>query len=111
MSLQKTKFEALLSRTADYLFEVLLGPWRRVSVGIISLLFGYYLGSTVTASLLEGIGTRPIAVILTVLVIEVLIRLRSLVSTESWPIQWLSIDNLRIGAVYALVLEAFKLGS
>ena len=30
---------------------------------------------------------------------------------ERTPLGWLLLDNLRIGLVYALVLEAFKLGS
>jgi len=27
------------------------------------------------------------------------------------PLPWLALDNLRIGTIYAVVLEAFKLGS
>jgi hypothetical protein len=27
------------------------------------------------------------------------------------PLPWLVVDNVRMGAVYAVVLEAFKLGS
>ena len=46
-----------------------------------------------------------------VVVLEVLVRLRSRVRIEPWPLGWLALDNLRIGTVYAVVFEAFKLGS
>ena len=46
-----------------------------------------------------------------VIILELIVRLRSRVRSGPWPISWLAIDNLRIGTVYAVVLEAFKLGS
>jgi hypothetical protein len=33
------------------------------------------------------------------------------VRSDPWPLPWLALDNLRIGTIYAVVLEAFKLGS
>ena len=54
---------------------------------------------------------RPLVVILIVVVIELLVFMRSRVSLEPWPLHWLALDNLRIGAVYGFVFEAFKLGS
>ena len=111
MSLQRTRFNNIQKKLSDYFFSSWFGPWKRISVGMISLLFGYYLGSTATASFLERIGNRPLAVLTTIIFIEVFVRLRSTVTSKSWPLHWFAIDNLRIGAEYALVLEAFKLGS
>ena len=54
---------------------------------------------------------RPAAVLIMVVILEVMVRLRSNVRREHWPLSWLALDNLRIGTVYAVVLEAFKLGS
>ena len=45
-----------------------------------------------------------------ILVIELIIRSKPK-STTSIYYLWSVIDKLRIGATYALVLEAFKLGS
>ena len=50
-------------------------------------------------------------VLVMVLVIEVAVRLRTRVESDPWPLKWLAIDNLRLGVVYAVVLEAYKLGS
>ena len=46
-----------------------------------------------------------------VIVVELLVRARTYVKREPWPIGWLAIDNIRIGAVFSVVFEAFKLGS
>ena len=51
------------------------------------------------------------AVLVMVLIIELIVRLRSKVRPGPWPLPWLALDNLRIGTVYAVVLEAYKLGS
>jgi hypothetical protein len=39
------------------------------------------------------------------------VRLRTRIVQGRPPLGWLVLDNLRIGLVYAVVLEAFKLGS
>jgi hypothetical protein len=39
------------------------------------------------------------------------VRLRSRLVADDPSLAWIVVDNLRIGLVYAVVLEAFKLGS
>jgi hypothetical protein len=39
------------------------------------------------------------------------VRLRTHLVREQVPLHWTLIDNLRLGLTYAVVLEAFKLGS
>jgi hypothetical protein len=46
-----------------------------------------------------------------VVLLEMVVRLRTRVVQGRPPLGWLVLDNLRIGLVYAVVLEAFKLGS
>jgi hypothetical protein len=50
-------------------------------------------------------------VLAVVLALEVLVRLRGRLVTGEPPLVWRLLDNLRIGLVYAVVLEAFKLGT
>ena len=45
------------------------------------------------------------------LVIETLVRLRSRLVRAEPSLAWVIVDNLRIGATYSIVLEAFKLGT
>ena len=112
MTLHVTRYDRLQRRVGAHLSQALVGPWRRRSVGLLALLFGFIVGSNVTMYWYQKSGEqRPIAVLMMVAVLEILVRLRSRVRMDPWPLGWLALDNLRIGTVYAVVFEAFKLGS
>ena len=111
MSQQKTRLAEFQSKIISGINNTIEGPWKRRSLGIISLLIGYYLGSNGILFYLEKTGQRPIVVLIILIMVEILVRLRSRVKEDVWPLNWLILDNLRIGIVYAIVLEAFKLGS
>ena len=111
MALQKTKYDSMLKKVGSYISKSLIGPWKRRSVGLIMLLTGYYFGSQVTSYFLQKTGQRFLVVILMVIIIELMVRARNRVKPGSLPFYIEVIDNIRIGSVYAVVLEAFKLGS
>jgi len=108
---QATRFDRLQRRLGEQLLGLFRGSWRRRSLAALALLGGFYAGQNVTALWLERIGLRPPVVLVLVLLIELMVRLRTRLVTDRVPLGWLILDNLRIGLVYALVLEAFKLGS
>jgi len=108
---QVTRFDRFQRRVGELLLSGLRGSWRRRSLIVLALLLGFYGGQNMTALWLEEIGRRPLVVLVLVLVIELMVRLRSRFVADRTPLGWLLLDNLRIGLVYALVLEAFKLGS
>ena len=109
---QTTRFDRLQRRVGDALLGGFRGSWRRRSLAALALLGGFYGGQNVTALWLERFGQRPLVALALVLLIEVVVRCRTrLVGDERLPLGWLMLDNLRIGLVFALVLEAFKLGS
>lgn len=111
LPLQRTRFDRLQRRVGDQLLGGFRGSWRRRSVSVLALLLGFYAGENVTALWLERVGQRPVVVLLMLLMLEVVVRLRSrFVQHQPGP-AWVIVDNLRIGLVYAVVLEAFKLGS
>jgi hypothetical protein len=109
--LQATRVDRLLRQLLEWLFGGIRGSWRRRSLAVLALLMGFYLGQNLTSLWLSQIGQRPVAVLAIVLVIELLVRLRSRWVSGVVPLPWLVVDNVRMGAVYAVVLEAFKLGS
>ena len=112
MTLQATRYEQLQRRIGRQLNQTLVGPWRRRSVAVLALLFDFIIGSNVTMIWFQRSGqNRPAAVLVMVIVIELIVRMRSRVHSGPWPLPWLALDNLRIGTVYAVVLEAYKLGS
>ena len=109
--LQSTRFELLLGQLVLALVGNLRGNWRRRSLGLLALLIGLYAGNNLTAYNLQTIGHRYLVVLIWLLVIEVVVRLRSRLVADDPSLAWIVVDNLRIGLVYAVVLEAFKLGS
>lgn len=109
--LQATRFERAQRQLLAALFGSLQGNWRRRSLVWLALLLGFFGGQNVTALWLERINTRPLVVLVLVLLIELAVRLRTRLAGERPALGWLLIDNLRIGLLYAVVLEAFKLGS
>lgn len=108
---QATRYEGLQRRLGDQLLGLFRGSWRRRSLAALALLAGFYAGQNITALWLERIGLRPPVVLAMVLLLELMVRVRTRMVGARVPLAWLMLDNLRIGVVYALVLEAFKLGS
>ncbi|BBL86584.1 hypothetical protein PMYN1_Chma779 (chromatophore) [Paulinella micropora] len=110
-TLQNTRLKRIQRRIASELLKFFSNNWRYRSLYLLSLLVGFYIGSSLTVYYLEGIGQRPLVSLLMVIIIESLVRLRIRASYRPRSILWLLLDNLRIGASYAVILEAFKVGS
>lgn len=110
--MQNTRLSTLFDTTADSLGGWLRNPWRRLSVLIISLLFGNFLGTVVAT--VSGQKAE-----LDILVAAILVALTELINRfvygsrpetrRSLPIQLL--NGLKLGLIYSLFVEAFKLGS
>lgn len=110
--MQLTRFERAADRLAQQLLGVLRGNWRHRSSVLLALLIGFYLGANLTAYLLPRFpGGRPALVLALVLVIELVVRLRGRLLRGEPSLGWLVVDNLRIGFVFSIVLEAVKLGT
>ena len=110
--LQRTRLQGVLHRVANLLIGWLRRSWRSASLSILALLVGYYLGQNLTSLMLIRVPAgRPLAVLMLVLVIEAVVRLRSRLVGEEPSLGWVIADNLRIGLVYRVVFEAFKVGT
>ena len=111
LPLQRTRFDGLQRRIGTALLGGFQGSWRRRSLAVLALLLGFYSGQNVTALWLERIGQRPVVVLILVVLLELVVRLRTRLVGDRPALAWVIADNLRLGLVYAVVLEAFKLGS
>ena len=108
--MQRTRFSILSKRLADLLFGFLNLSWKDKSINIISFLIGYFLfANFITKFITEG-KNELVMVPIIILIIELIIRSKPNTNSSIFYI-WSIVDKLRIGATYALVLEAFKLGS
>ena len=108
--MQKTKFSRINDQVNNLLFGFLRSSWKSKSINIISVLTGYFLfANFVTKFISEG-RNELIMVPVIILIIELIIRCRPSTSSSLFNI-WSVVDKIRIGATYAVILEAFKLGS
>ena len=102
--MQKTNF----SRIIDYSNELLIGfissSWRSKSINLVSVLIGYFL-----KFISEG-KNELIMVPIIIVIAEIIVRIRPSQKSNIFNL-WSVIDKLRIGSTYAIILEAFKLGS
>ncbi|MFM7464297.1 MAG: DUF565 domain-containing protein [Cyanobium sp.] len=109
---QQTRLQLLLDQLGRSLRAQIGTRWATGSAALLALLGGIFLGENLSAILLWKLtGGRPILVMGMVVVYEVLVRLRTRAVSDVPPLGWVVVDNIRIGVVFALVLEAFKLGS
>jgi len=108
--MQKTRFSIFSDKFAEIIFGFLNLSWREKSINLISVLTGYFLfANFITKFISEG-KNELVMVPIIIFMIELIIRSKPK-STSPIYYLWSVIDKLRIGATYALVLEAFKLGS
>ena len=108
--MQKTKFSRINDQFNNLLFGFLSSSWKSKSINIISVLTGYFLfANFITKFISEG-KHELIMVPIIILIIELIIRIRPSQKSNFFNL-WSIIDKVRIGATYAVILEAFKLGS
>jgi hypothetical protein len=102
LALQRTRLAALQRGIGVKLRSGLAGPWWKRSFSLLSLLLGFFIGSSLTVHLAESVTYRTFSGLYCLLLCELLVLMRP---------RWRGLDNLRLGFVYAIVLEAFKVGS
>ena len=108
--MQKTNFLRISSQLNNLLFGFLSDSWRSKSIGLISVLTGYFLFANFLTKFISEGKNELIMVPIIILFIEIIIRIKPSSSSRFYDL-WSIIDKLRIGAIYAVILEAFKLGS
>ena len=108
--MQKTKFSRITDQFNKLIFGFLSSSWKSKSINLISVLFGYFLfANFITKFISEG-KNELVMVPIIIVIIEFIIRLRPSSKSNFYYI-WSIIDKIRIGASFAVILEAFKLGS
>ena len=107
---QKTKFQLKVIENIQSLSAWANNPWRRYSLSLITLLIGYFLGSSLgmVSAVVELMD--PVAAFLAVVFIEILIILRrNFRSARKKRFLVLLLDSLRLGLFYGFFTESLKL--
>ena len=107
---QKTKFQLNVVENIQTLSIWADNPWRRYSISLITLLIGYFLGSSLgmVSAVVELMD--PVAAFLSVVFIEILIVFRRNFRFEKKKkFLVLLLDSLRLGLFYGFFTESLKL--
>ena len=109
--MQKTRFRKLIDSLIFILTGLLSDSWSKRSILLLSLLLGFYFTNSFISFLLDkSVNTIFLAITILVLM-EISIRSLFFSKLTKISIIILAFNNFRIGSTYALILEAFKLGS
>ena len=108
--MQKTNFSRIIFQLNNLFFGFLSDTWRTKSISLISVLSGYFLFANFLTKFISEGKNELIMVPIIMVLIEIIIRIKPSSSSKFYDL-WSIFDKLRIGAIYAVILEAFKLGS
>ncbi len=108
--MQKTNFSRISYKIYNLFFGFLSDTWRSKSINIISVLTGYFLFANFLTKFISEGKNELIMVPIIIFFIEIIIRNKPSSNSKIYYL-WSVVDKLRIGAIYAIILEAFKLGS
>ena len=108
--MQKTRFTVFYDSLNLLFLSFLKSSWKDKALNLLSILFGYFLfANFITKFISEG-KNELLMIPLIIILFEIIIRMKPLKKSNIYLL-WMLLDKIRIGAVYALILEAFKLGS
>ncbi|WP_373547317.1 DUF565 domain-containing protein [Chamaesiphon sp.] len=120
--MQRTRLSTLFDRLFGQLEQWSQNPWRRISILIISLLLGNFLATTVSTTTGQKAELDITVALILLTIVEIISwltygsnfgrrRPESVAILGQRPL-WIAILNsLKLGLIYGLFVEAFKLGS
>jgi positive regulator of sigma E activity len=117
--MQRTRLNTLVEITGDRLELLFSNSWRRISLSLISILLGFFMGSALATTAGQAavwdIAVAALVVIFAELISRLVYGRRNSRQDNLKPIVrslYLDMLNLfKVGLMYNLFLEAFKLGS
>jgi len=107
---QKTKFQLKIVENIQTISIWANNPWRRYSISLVTILIGYFLGSSLgmVSAVVELMD--PVGAFLSVFFIETLIFLRrNFRFQKKKRFLVLLLDSLRLGLFYGFFTESLKL--
>ena len=108
--MQKTRFTIFYDSLNLLFLGFLKSSWKDKSLNLLSILLGYFLfANFITKFISEG-KNELLMIPVIIILFEIIIRMKPQINSNIYFV-WMLLDKIRIGAVYALILEAFKLGS
>ena len=109
--MQKTRFREFVDSFLVIINPIISDSWSKRSILLLALLSGFYFTNSFISYLLDKSVNTIFLAITILLIMEISIRTLLFSKFSKISLLILTINNFRIGSTYALILEAFKLGS
>ncbi|MCY7331989.1 MAG: DUF565 domain-containing protein [Pseudanabaena sp. CAN_BIN31] len=117
--MQNTRLSTIVNLSIGQLSQWSRNPWRRTSLILISLLLGFFLASVISTSTGARSELDIVVAAIALFVVELINRFvysprRITLADGSLVPRSLAtemLNSVKLGVVYGLFLEAFKLGS
>lgn len=110
--MQNTRINRFIDVVAEQFRRWLSNPWRRISLWVITLLFGNFLGTAISTIAGQSANWDIVAAAWLIVLTELVNRFVYGSNQPAVRSLWVDILNaLKIGVTYNLFVEAFKLGS
>lgn len=114
--MQNTRLSTLLSRSSGQFIGFFRNPWRRLSLLVIGFLGGNFLATIVSTVAGQKAELDVIAAFVLVLSVEFTSWLvyrtdRQLVASQQRFLLIEVLNDIKLGLLYGMFVEAFKLGS
>ena len=110
--MQRTRLSTLVEQAGQRFSQWVFNPWRRISLAVISLLFGNFFATAISATAGQTAEIDILIAAILVAMVELISWLyhRSR-SNERRTVLPEVLNSFKLGMVYGLFVEAFKLGS
>jgi hypothetical protein len=110
--MQNTRLNNLFDAIALNIGQWFLNPWRRISLLLMSFLFGSFMGTAIATTTGQQARIDIFVAAILVVITEVTSKLVYSRPSQQQRILWIESLNLfKVGVMYNLFIEAFKLGS
>ena len=112
--MQRTRLNTLIERTGTELTQFFSNPWRRLSLILLALLFGFFMGAAISTTAGQDAQWDVVGAALLLLFTELTSRFvyAKKVSNSKPRSLWMEVLNcFKVGITYSLFLEGFKVGS
>ena len=110
-SRQRTQLARVERELGDQWRPLLTGPWWRRAWALLAILTGFFAASNLLEQVGGLFGSRILSALTLLGLCELMVRARDQIKQQPVPLVWQCLDLFRLGLIYGVVLEAFKLGS
>lgn len=110
--MQRTRLSTLVEQATQRFSQWVFNPWRRLSLAIICLLFGNFFATAISATAGQTAGIDILIAAILLIFVELISWLyhRSRFKNQRTVLPEM-LNSFKLGMVYGLFVEAFKLGS